>query len=296
VERIQLMKYLSNFIILIFAILAFSSCEKGEPIDKKQEEAKTFELESFDGALAGVLPADDCYTFSYPIRYEMPDGSTIVLENDLDDELKDWYEENTETEQRPSLIFPIQVTFQDELIPVYNNDELIRIKEACEDKWDFKESCFNFIYPISFSMPDGSSVNLAADDDTGLKDWYEANPTSEERPSINYPIDINFKEEIITLNSDDELKRIKDACEDRIVSAEDICFNFVFPLSVNIGGEIITGENLEELRLAMKDWYDANPDAEIKPEFVYPIEIIFEDGTLQQLESDQDLREAKEAC
>lgn len=288
------MKHLNNYLILILTLLAFSSCEKNDPINKEKE--KTFELESFDGALASVLPVDDCYTFSYPIRYEMPDGSIIVLEDDLDTELKDWYEENVESEERPSLIYPIQVYFMDQLIPVYNKDELIRIKDACSDKWDYKENCFEFIYPISFTMPDGSTVNIENDEDAGLKDWYEANPNSEERPSINYPVDVNFKEEIITVNSDDEFARIKDACEDRIVSAEEICFNFIFPLSVNMNGEIITGENADELRLAMKEWYDTNPDTDVKPEFVYPIQIIFEDGTTEQLENDQDLRDAKEAC
>ena len=291
------MKNFSNYFIIAMALFALSSCQKNDLIDKeKEKEEKTFELQSFDGDLASVLPIEDCYTYSYPIRYEMPDGSTIVLDDELDDELKEWYEENVTSEERPSLIYPIQVTFNDELIPVYSKDELIRIKEACSDKWAYKESCFDFIYPVSFTMPDGSTISVEDKDDSGLKDWYEANPNADEKPSIVYPIDISFKEEIITLSSDDELERMKDACEDRIVNAEEICFNFVFPLSVNMNGDILTGENAEELRQAMKDWYDANPDAEIKPEFVYPIQIIFEDGSTQQLESDQDLREAKEAC
>ncbi|GIS70482.1 MAG: hypothetical protein CM1200mP10_00590 [Candidatus Neomarinimicrobiota bacterium] len=45
-------------------------------------------------------------------------------------------------------------------------------------------------------MPDGTSITVATDDENGwqeVKNWYDANPESEERPTLEYPIDIVYE-------------------------------------------------------------------------------------------------------
>ena len=52
-----------------------------------------------------------CFDLLLPVTYEMPDGSTITVENEEDwDDLKEWYEENSDSEEKPELQFRFLIT------------------------------------------------------------------------------------------------------------------------------------------------------------------------------------------
>ena len=66
----------------------------------------------------------------------MPDGSTITVESDDMDgwsELKDWYSENFEVEEEPTLVFPINIAYEteggDSLVVVESEEELMMSKD-----------------------------------------------------------------------------------------------------------------------------------------------------------------------
>ena len=45
-------------------------------------------------------------------------------------------------------------------------------------------------------MPDGTTIEISSDDEeswTELKSWYDDNPNSDERPSIQYPVNIIYE-------------------------------------------------------------------------------------------------------
>lgn len=285
------------FLLLMTMLLLFSCGKNDIIIPEKEEEVKPFVLQPFDGVLAAVLPEGECFSFIYPITFTMPDGSSLTLNGDDDSELKDWYEENLNASQRPRLNYPVDLNYESELYTVANDDELARFKDACKELWEFKEDCFSFIYPISFRVTTTETITLIDENDTSLKDWYEANPQAENRAFLVFPVEVEFKDELITLQNDEELARLKNACEKwEAEGQEQICFNFVFPLSISIDGQTLTAESTEELREAVKEWFEANPDSSSKPEFVYPIEIIYEDGLIKELMSLEDLKEAKRDC
>lgn len=295
------MNFLKNSLFILFGLILITSCGKNEILDKdiKEEVQENFDVESHEVIIsASLVTEDDCFEFMYPIRFIMPDGSIVIAESDEDTGVKDWYEANPEAEERPEMVFPIAITFETELTTVQDKDELVKFKDLCSDKWTYKENCFTFIYPISFNMPDGTIVDIEDNLDLGLKDWYEANPDSDEKPTLVYPIEVKFKEEILPISNDDELGRIKDACDDwKEESAEKLCFDFVFPLSFSMGdGVTITGDTPMELREALQAWKEANPDAEVKPELIYPVQIIYEDGTVKDVETQEQLREASKDC
>ena len=89
------------------------------------------------------------------------------------------------------------------------------------DKKDYdkteKEACLDLVYPVTYTMPDGSEITGNTEDEvwTAIKNWYEVNPDSEEKPSLNYPVDIIFKDGT-TENIADEIEMIlaKENCED----------------------------------------------------------------------------------
>ena len=65
-------------------------------------------------------------------------------------------------------------------------------------------------------MPDGSTITVDNDEDWGeIRSWYEANPESEERPDLQYPVQISFEgERTLTINDDDEMHRVYAYCGD----------------------------------------------------------------------------------
>ncbi|MFK8005352.1 MAG: hypothetical protein AB8H03_03235 [Saprospiraceae bacterium] len=90
-----------------------------------------------------------------------------------------------------------------------------------KDKWEKdydkdKEACIELIYPIIYTMPDGATIT--GDDEeaveVAMKTWYEANPTSEEKPILNYPVDyiVLLTDETQTANNEEELIFAKKDC------------------------------------------------------------------------------------
>lgn len=83
-----------------------------------------------------------------------------------------------------------------------------------EDKWEEKE-CLYLLFPQTWIMPDDTEITLADEKDTAMKDWYEANPTSEEKPELVYPVDIKNREgDILTVNNEEEMVAVKEACKE----------------------------------------------------------------------------------
>lgn len=100
---------------------------------------------------------------------------------------------------------------------------------SCENSGDFdkdifdkeykkdsgKVDCIKLIYPITYTMPDGTTISGEEKAiETEMKAWYLANPTSEEKPALNYPVDyIDLKtEETEAATNDDELIFAKKNC------------------------------------------------------------------------------------
>ena len=59
------------------------------------------------------------------------------------------------------------------------------------DKGDWK--CFDLSLPVSYTMPDGSTITVSNEEDwDAIKDWYEENPDSEEKPVLQFPVNVEF--------------------------------------------------------------------------------------------------------
>lgn len=175
----------------------------------------------------------DCFELVYPVTYVLPDGSTIEISDEEDEagweSLKSWYEANPESEERPSLQYPVDIVYESEesedgeTVTINSEDEMMVAKEECremwgEEDWEEGEECYAFVYPISFLMPDGSTIEISSEGDEAgwmsIREYYEANPSSEEEPSMQFPVDIVFETEegeaTITLGSGEDLDTFED--------------------------------------------------------------------------------------
>ena len=86
-----------------------------------------------------------------------------------------------------------------------------------DDKGDWK--CFDLVLPVTYVMPDGSTITVTSDEDDGwaeIKAWYEANPDAEEKPALQYPVDISSETRVgsttLTVTNDEELRGAYGRC------------------------------------------------------------------------------------
>ena len=78
----------------------------------------------------------DCFDFVYPVTFIMSDGLNItVTSNDEEgwEELKNWFDENPNSEFEWNLQYPVDIVLEDESILTVNTiEEIFDIKENCE--------------------------------------------------------------------------------------------------------------------------------------------------------------------
>lgn len=90
-------------------------------------------------------------------------------------------------------------------------------------------------------------------------------------------------------------------------SGGNACIELVYPITVEFeDNTLATVEDQEELKAAIQAWMESNLDADdttetgrgrrVKPDVVFPIQIINQDGETVDINSEEELREAKSAC
>lgn len=166
-----------------------------------------------------------------------------------------------------------------------------------------RTGCYEFVFPISVTFPDGSSNSLEDYESlrATIKAWKEANPEAEEKPSLAFPLEVVSQEsEILTVNSTEELKELKMACRRngrKDHKKGDRCFKLVFPISISFpDGTITEFADKAALKTAIRTWKSENPEAEDKPMLAFPLDIELEDGTTVTIADAAALMAQKENC
>ena len=109
-------------------------------------------------------------------------------------------------------------------ITINSEEEMIVAKEECREMWgeesdtDDGAACYAFVYPISYTMPDGSVIEITTDEDESgwmaIREYYQSNPSEESEPSLQYPVDLIFRTEdgteTVTVSSDDDLDAVEE--------------------------------------------------------------------------------------
>ena len=164
---------------------------------------------------------EKCFEFVYPISFILPDGSEVIINNDEDwDQIDLWYEENKDAEEEPEIIYPFDVVIDEDVKTITNKKDIEWLEEYCYEKdsekdseKDYDEKCFEFVYPISFILPDGSEVIINNDEDWDQIDlWYEENKDAEEEPEIIYPFDVVIDEDVKTITNKKDFQTLEDNC------------------------------------------------------------------------------------
>jgi len=137
-----------------------------------------------------------CFQFVFPIDFLMPDDSIITLNNNTEWSLvREWYKSNSGVKKLPSLSFPVNIRLQDgTLQTLWDRADLIEMKDACKLNQPNRK-CFELKLPVSFTMPDSTVIVVSNRTDyIKIRRWHLAHPRVLKKSSINFPINIIFKD------------------------------------------------------------------------------------------------------
>lgn len=218
--------FLSKFWLFLL-VLGFASCTENEVTETEVEsyvEETVFRMQE-----SGNMGKFGCYELSFPITVTFPDGSVspeIDSYEALKQVLKDWRAENGKTRVRPVITLPFDVINEDgEIITIETVEQLRRLRMEC--RRNFFENhgpnghdgrgkfCFRLQYPVSVEFPNGDikSFNDRRAMHLALRQWRKDNPGADERPVLVFPITVIMEDgTLVTVNSKEELKALKDGC------------------------------------------------------------------------------------
>ena len=259
-----------------------------------------------------------CFSLVYPVSYLMPDGTTIEISADDEEswtELKSWYDDNPNSDERPSLQYPVDIIYEIDVeegtqdvrvVTINSEDEMTSAKEECREMWgeyygDWEErECFELVFPVSYLMPDGTIIEISADDEESwaeYKSWYDDNPESDERPSLQYPVEITYRTEEGTetqiINSEEEMISAKEECRE-VENEEDEgyeCYEYVYPITFILPDEStveISGEDDESGWGLIRRFYEQNPNYEEEPALQFPVEVVVEGDMVLVIDTSED--------
>ena len=263
------------------------------------------ERDGFDRNNFGEKRNWNCFDIVYPITIMLPNGSSYLIDSEEDSDLetiKSYYEENQGADERPSIIFPVNIIdHEGETKAINSEEEMEDAYRHCSGRDRDKRECFGLVFPVTYIMPDGSSYEIADDDDESwdeLKAWYDANPEAEERPELQYPVDIMYESEdrTVTISNEEEMLAAKEECREMWGADEEEyeeCFDYVYPIAFTMpdGSSIEIPSDDETSWMSIRAYYEANPSDE-EPVLQYPIDIIFrtEEGEVTfTMDSEEDV-------
>jgi len=115
--------------------------------DEDEKEEITLENEEEFKELVKECVKEDnergeCFKVVMPYSMELPDGSVITIEQEEDQkQIEEWYINNTDSKERPSFVFPIDIEIfekkeneeDSKVLTINNEEELKKVLSRCRD-------------------------------------------------------------------------------------------------------------------------------------------------------------------
>lgn len=230
----------------------------------------------------------DCFDLVFPL--DVTDGIATTTINNYD-ELWNYYENLPDTVE-PDFVYPITIQYEDGTTSTLNNQE--EVENAFDECYDDVDDCFTLNFPVT--LTDESGNNTIVNNEEELSDFWDANETDTFEPTFVYPISVTLTADgsVVTINNDEEFDDLYEECYDfEDCDFDDFdCFTIQFPIeATSTASGSITINNEDELYA-----YFDNLGDEEDPQFTFPITIILDDGTEQQINSLEELEDAFDLC
>lgn len=219
------LKFLS--IVVFGLMMVLTSCNKEDSTEENLESYTESAVRSIQGDAVG---RKHCLEFVFPITVQFVDSTTTTAEDheSLKTAIKAWFTTNDvekSRENRPSLVFPIQVVNEaGEIVDVASREELRELAKDCprrgkkgkRGKKGFGRKCFELVFPVSLTI---GGEDMTFENRRALKEAVRAyrkeNGKDAVRPTLVYPVTIKFEDgSEKQINSKEELKAEKEACKE----------------------------------------------------------------------------------
>ncbi len=180
--------------------------------------------------------------------------------------------------------------------------------EQIQQKTVGKKYCLEYVFPISIQFIDGTIAEVTDYENLHetISTFFEENDiekNKENKPTLIFPVEVlNQEGEIIQVTTQDELRELKSECprEGKCKSGKKgkgfKCFDLVFPISVIIANQTLSFDDKASLKAAIKAYKEDTGDEAERPELVFPLSIIYEDGTITEVVTKEELKALKQAC
>jgi len=236
---------MKSFLSILFATaltstLLMTSCSDDASLFTSEDTENFVDESIFAIQSNAVAGRGGCLELVFPINVIFPDQTTFEASDyeSLRAELKAWYEANAEDlglpakgegprgerpdidpSLLPTLDFPIEaITSEGETISIADKEELHTLRRACKREMRRGrkgDKCFKPVFPLTIVFPDGTE---AAFDDrkalkTALREWKDANPDSEDRPTLKFPVTVELEDGATQeVGSKEDLELLKETC------------------------------------------------------------------------------------
>ena len=278
------------------------------PYDVKLKDGSIVTVENREDVQALLEECDipgklrKCFSLNYPVTVQFSGGSTLTASNaaTLKTVIREWREDNPDAlpEDYPDLVFPYEVTLKTgRVVTIENEEDQKELRETCGELWS-RWKCFKMVFPLEIAIPNGDTVELSGPRALrkAIKRWKENHPSTDQHPTIVYPIDIELSNgEIITINNREQLKTYMDKCTD--IYGKRKCYKLAFPATVDFpDGTSLEAEDRDQLHQFLRDWKHDNPDATDRPSLAYPYDVILHNGDMKTIANDEDKEALKDYC
>lgn len=175
--------------------------------------------------------------------------------------------------------------------------------------------CFELVFPVTLNLPDGTTAEVDSYDEMiqSFRDFFAANghlggSGGRPHPSFVFPVSVFSQDgELITVNNEDELHRLRMACGGGRFGQHDprgharrwlSCFEIVFPVTIEFpDGTTAQADDRQDLHQLIRAWRQNNPGVDERPTVVFPMTVkMTEDGTLVTVDNREELHRLKESC
>jgi len=163
-----------------------------------------------------------------------------------------------------------------------------------------RNACFSLVYPITLEFPDGTTVDAANRVAVRARifAWKRNNPDVEGKPSIQLPYEIELQDgSIATVTDQEELRELVGDCDRGNRGPFRKCYRLIFPITVDFeDGTSTVYDNIGDLKMGLREWKAANPDATEKPELSFPYDVLLKDGTTATVTSEEEEQALLDSC
>lgn len=195
-----------------------------------------------------------------------------------------------------------------------------------------KQGCYDFVFPISFTFPDGTTktVNSYEELVSNIRKYAsencrgrggrrgghgQGNPNgssggwqgAQYRPMLVLPITvIDENGATITVNTEEELKALRESCGKTWFAGRGFrghagnctpCFTMNFPVTVGFpDGSTQQGAERAALQNIARTWRQNNPGSSSHPEIQFPVNVTKRDGSIVTVNNKDELRALRTSC